>query len=198
MKTLFTISLLCLIAYTALAQEPGDYGGIMGLYFSDTEFSSSTANIDTGAAPFSMYLVLLDGQIETLAAYEAQFSFTSEEVFILDATGPNGWTNFGSITDHMAGYMTPLPLAASGSVISTMTLLYPGTDQVDIFLGGSTLESLPGWDGPVIVAPGPDQPLLACDLSSGASGTTDVVAWLNRVPVAVENHSLSEVKSLFE
>jgi hypothetical protein len=79
-----------------------------------------------------------------------------------------------------------------------VSCVYEGDDQVDLILGGSELESIPGWDGPVIVDRDDPATLLVCHLSSGAVGYPDAVAWLNRVTVAVEETTWGSVKTLFE
>jgi hypothetical protein len=119
-------------------------------------------------------------------------------VFVLGVTGPNGWTNFGSPTNHLAGFQTPLPVSGNNTaVMATIQMLYSGSGLVDISMGASTPTS---FDPPAPgIADGTDVDILyPCFLTSGvASG--GVVATLNGGGVvATEAHSLSGVKALFD
>ncbi|MBD3221577.1 hypothetical protein GF314_10070 [bacterium] len=189
---------LVVVALSAQAQQYGDYGGTMGVYFSDTEFTDETANLTTPPIFFEAYIVLTDAQIANVGAYELEITLSAPDALILQVHGPNGWLNFGDLEDHMAGYADPVLVDADGAaVLCTLECFYPGTDQVDVIMGGSSLESIPGWDGPVILEVPNFEILLVCHLSSGAVGHDDAVAWLNREVVAAESASWSQVKSLF-
>jgi hypothetical protein len=197
MRQLILALLISAIANSVLALEDGDYGGTMGIYFSETEFTVETMNLTTPPSVFYAYIVLTDAQVINVLAYEVGITLSSPDALILGASGPMGWVNFGTAYDHLVGYNDPLPVNEDGTIVlSRLTGVYDGTDQVDFLMGASSLESVPGWDGPVILDPDNDV-LLVCHLSSGATGYQDAVAWLNRDVVAVETATWSAIKELF-
>jgi hypothetical protein len=207
MKKLLIIALTVVLAGGAMAQEWVWYGGAMGVYFSDTEFTAETTNLETTVPVFEFYIVLRDAQVNLVAAYECGLEFTDPTVFFLNATGPGGWTNFGALDNHLVGFQTPQPVDANGDVVlSTVTALYVGSDPIDLYMGPSSPSTGEPdhnpwgytWNGPLI-ADGEDfDILLCCHLTSGAAGYPDVVATLNGSVVAVEGRSWSQVKGLFE
>jgi hypothetical protein len=184
------MTLVVMVAGGALAQTSED--NMMGMFFAAPYVDENT-NIDTGAAPFNGYVVLLNPTVETVGGYEVGIAVSSPAVFVLGVTGPNGWTNFGSNLNHLVGYQQPLPVADGGTVFSTMQMLYTGTDLVTISYGEADPPSIPG--GPVIANGANPEDLIACNL------VTDIgyVATLNGDGVvATEEHTLSSVKALFD
>ncbi len=191
MRTLLTISILTLLAGTAFAQFPGD--NLMGVFFSDTEFTQETTNIDSGAVPFNAYLVLVNATVGTVGGYECAIDFANPSIFVLSVSGPNGWTNFGDNTNHLCGYQVPLPSEQPGTVLATLQLLYSVTDPVEISLGPATPPSIPG-DMAIANGANPDE-LIACPCLTADCVVATI--WGDGV-VATEDQTWSSVKSLFE
>lgn len=178
----------------------------MGIYFSPTEFTPETANLVTPPELFDFYIVLLDSQVDPLGGYECSFEFSSADVFVLSATGPAGWLNFGQNDNHIVGYQFGLPAPPGGVVVSTVTALYVFSDPVDIVMGPSVPSSGDpnnnpfglSWDGPIIGDFNDPDLLLVCHLTSGAAGYPDVVATLNGSVVAVEDQNWTQIRNLFD
>jgi len=194
MKKLLALALVALMAGGALAQEING----MGVFFSDTEFTDATTTAASTGAPQNMYVVLIASEFATIGGYECGLSFSDAGVFALGASGPNGWTNFGSGSlDHLCGYMTPLAVGGNGAVVlSTVSFLFGGGTPVDITMGQASIPSFPGF--PAIADGSNPEALRACVLTTGVA-PPGVVANLNGSQiVATEERSLSEVKALFE
>ena len=208
MKTLLLLVGLIALASATLAEEYGSYGGAMGVFFSDSEFTEATMNLDTPPGVFDCYVVLLDAQVTNMGGYECGLAFSDPGMSILDASGPSGWMNYGGgVDNHRVGYIYPLPVPADGSVVlCTLQGLYTGSGQVDFVMGPSTPSSGDpdqnpyqlSWNGPIIADYYVPDTLLFCDLTSGASDVPGAVAWLNRRAVAVETRSWTGVKDLFD
>lgn len=201
MKKLLAFTIVALMAGSALA-APG-----MGVFFSNTEFTAENTNVNMTAAPFNAYLVVIgaDG-IEQLAAYDVGIQIDNAGVFVLGVSGSNGWTNFGNNTNHLCGFgadgAPPLPVVNGSAVLSTLNMLYSGTDPVEIKLGPSSL-SVPLHGHPVIVdAAFPDDPV-ECGVTTGVHIAQEfqTVATLHNADnglVATEAQSLSHIKALFD
>ena len=189
MKKLLALTLVVMVAGGALAQSSED--NMMGMFFAEP-FISENTNFENTFSPFNAYNVLLGPTVETVGGYELGISMPAE-VFVLGVTGPNGWTNFGSNLNHLCGYQTPLPVVDGGTVLSTLNMLYTGTDIIYIGFGPSDPASIPGV--PVIANGADPEDLIACNLTSDGG----FVATINGPGVvATEQHSLSFVKALFE
>jgi hypothetical protein len=198
MRTLLVLALVAVIAGGASATEFYE-GGVLGLYFSDTDFTPLETNYITSSAPFNAYIVLLQSPTSTIGAYEVGITISDPTVFVLSATGPNGWTNFGSNTNHLCGYQVALPVDANDSVVlGTLQMLYVGADVVTIDFGPANPSSFDDVFNPAGggIADGatPDN-LYHCALSTG--DVVGTVATLNLV-VAAESRTLTGVKALFE
>jgi len=194
MRKLLVLAMLALLAGAASAQP------CMGMFFSDTEFTDETTNQDVTAAPFNAYIVVQGLTIDAVNGYEVGIGLDAS-VFILGASGPNGWTNFGSNTNHLAGFGTPVPATNGAVVCCTLQMLYSGSDLIEITYGPADPASIPGFNGPVIADGSNPDILHQCALTNGGSFDegTNVVATLHGPGiVAVEDHSLSSVKSLFQ
>jgi len=192
MKKLLALALVALMAGSALAQAPE-----IGMFFSDTEFTQETANIASPAGPFNGYVVLLGSDLSILGGYEVGIAEDSGgTLFALSVTGPNGWTNFGSNFNHLVGFQTPLPVVPEGVVLSTVQMLYSGTDVVTFTMGASNPNSIDDHDGPVIADGSDPNNLVACWTTGGAP--TAPVASVNGQVVAVEAETLTGVKALFQ
>jgi len=188
--------MLALLAGAASAQP------CMGMFFSDTEFTDETTNINPTPAPFNGYIVVQGlTMIDSVYGYEVGIDVDTSVVFILSAAGPNGWTNFGDNVNHLAGFGTPVPATDGAVVLCTLNMLYSGVSEIEIAYGPATPPSIPGFNGPVIVDGADEDVLLQCGLTNGGSfdGGDNVVATLHGVGItATEDHSLSSVKSLFQ
>jgi len=190
----FIIALLLLVPLAA-AQAQYEGSNLIGLFFSDTEFSEETTNHAPEPAPFSAYIVLLNPEVDSVWGYEVGISISDPYCFLLQAYFPNDGTNYGYLLDHMVAFSTPVPIVDQAAILSTLELLYVGSDYVEISIGGSSLESIPGYYGPVIADGADPDVLIPCTIPSGE--LSGVVATLNGV-VAIEHHSLTGVKSLFQ
>ena len=99
MKKMLALAIVALMAGSASAQLG------MGLFFSNTDFTPENTNIDpTPGVPFDAFIVVMGlGEANTpegVGAYEVGITISDATVFVLGASGPNGWTNFGSSTDR--------------------------------------------------------------------------------------------------
>lgn len=189
MKKLLALALVVMVAGGAIAQTTED--NMMGMFFAEP-FNSENTNFVNTFAPFDAYVVLLNATVESIGGYEVGIGIPAT-VFVLSASGPNNWTNFGGNLNHLCGYGTPVPAMAEGTVLSTMNMLYTGTDIIEVLYGPSEPASIPGM--PVIADGANPDILIGCNLTS----TGDVVATINGGGVvATEQHTLSGVKALFE
>jgi len=197
MKTLLTLTLVVLMAGSAFAQLDNS----MGMFFGD-ELTEANTNMDTSAAPFNAYVAILNCTQFSIAAYEVEMDLGG--AFVLEATGPNGWTNFGSNTNHLCGYQTPLPCPEGDVVLSTLSVLYSGTDTVNIFFGPSNPSSV-GGEGPAI-ADGSDPTILVTCGYTTCPDDEALEGWVATFNgdgvdfcgvVATENQSWTELKALF-
>ena len=200
MKTLLTLSLVVLLAGSALAQDT--LPNAMGLFFSETELTEANTNMDTSGVPVDAYIALLNTDLFSVGAYEVGIEISDASVFILAADGPNGWTNFGQPNNHIVGYATPVPAVDGNAVLGHLSLLYSGADTVEMAFGPSTPSSFDG-QGPGVADGTDPENLVLCTYVTGPDGG-GLVATLNGAGVvfegggvATENHSWSGVKALF-
>jgi hypothetical protein len=181
----------------------------MGMFFSDDDFYEQNTNIDTNSLagtapdPFEAHIVVLECDFDSIAAYEVGISF-DRKVIVLDEWGPNGWTNFGSPTNQLVGYQTPLPVPYGGAVLATLSILYLGSETVNVDFGPSDPSSVEG-DGPAIANGADPTELLTCNYTSnqwlhpeGHVATINgngIQFYWNKAQV--DHRSWSELKSLF-
>jgi hypothetical protein len=172
----------------------------MGIFFSDTEFVQGTTNFDVTGAPFVAYIVLVEGTMYSVAAYEMSLEITDPDVFVLEVAGPNGWTNFGSNLNHLCGFVTPVNLGADrAAVLGTIRMLYVGSDTVEFYMAASAPSSV-GGAGPAVVAGEDLDTEVICNYTSGPD-QGGIVATLNGEGIHVvpnQARSLSAVKALFD
>jgi hypothetical protein len=192
MKKMLALALVALMAGGALAQGPE-----MGMFFDPADFNEDTTNFDvTPNAPFPAYLVVVGAQFDALAAYEVGISAPAE-VFFIDVGGPNGWTNFGSNTNHLVGFQTPVPMMEEGTVVAEMQMLTASEAPLVFEFGPADPPSDPDWNGPIVLDAADLNTLIPANLVTGEPN--GVIATLNGDGVvAVENQTLSGVKALFE
>ncbi|MEZ4386501.1 MAG: hypothetical protein R3D98_02775 [Candidatus Krumholzibacteriia bacterium] len=201
MKKLLVLALVALMAAGALAQTSED--NMIGMFFTNDLGVINESIADGGMnpntnfvnafAPFNAYIVLVNPTVASVAAYETSVTFDGGAPFLLAVTGPNGWTNFGTPSNHLAGFQTPLP-CADGAVLCTIQMLYTGVPTVFINLGAATPSSFNPPTPGIADGANPDN-LIACPLTSDGG----YVATINGDGVvATEAHSLSDVKALFD
>lgn len=199
MKTLLTLTLMLLMAGSACAQ----FDNSIGIFFVDSGFDDpndarANTNFDPAGAPFNAHICVVATTVFSVAAYEVGIEISDPKLWILSVTGPNGWTNFGSDTNHLVGYMTPVPSSYGYAVLATMQLLYEGTEAVNLFMGPATPSSVQGV-GPAIVNGADVEDVYVCNYT----GWTNLVATLNgdgiefQSTAATEARSLSSVRALF-
>lgn len=197
MKKLLAVILVALLSSVALGQPT------VGVFFSqDGPYDDAATNFDvTPNAPFNAYIVALGAEsIESLSAYELGLTLPAG-AFTLSVTGPNGWTNFGSATNHLVGFGAggagfPMPGTDGTVVLCTIQMLTGSTDAATIELGPADPPSDPGWGGALLV-PTEDvnNPVRATTAGGEENG---IVATLNSDGITpVESQTLSGVKTLF-
>ena len=117
------------------------------------------------------------------------------EMLILAATGPNGWTNFGSPTNHLVGFQVPVIVQTEIGVLCQMDCIGLSIpDQAShVVYGPSDPQSIPDHDGPVYANGVNPEDLVPCGY---VNGSPDV--FLFGGVVGVEAQTLSGVKALFD
>ncbi|HOX25043.1 MAG TPA: hypothetical protein PLL30_04695 [Candidatus Krumholzibacteria bacterium] len=194
MKKLLALAIVALMAGGAMAQ-PG-----MGLFFSNSDFTSGQTNVNTVGAPFFAYIVILgveSGVSPDIGGYEVGLQF-SDTVFILSVTGPNGWTNFGSNTNHLCGYQSAVIPVDGAAVLCTLNMLYSGAGLVEVTFGPATPPSIPGHDGPVLAGFANPDNLIACGLTSGPTVPGVVATFNGGGIIATEATTWTQLKNLFD
>jgi len=204
MNKLLALLLVALMAGSVVAQ---DNANSLGLFFSDDvasiiaaddpdnpddEAFSEFTNFENTFSPFNAYLILLYPTVDSIAAYECGLAFDGGAPFVLGVTGPNGWTNFGSNTNHLCGYQTPLPVVDGGAVLCTLNMLYTGTDAVFINIIPADPPSIPGVPA---IADGADPTNLVPLQLVNDEGYVATIG--GDGTVATEAASWSQVKGLF-
>ena len=145
--------------------------------------------------PFTLYIGLHDASVFTVGGYEVGIS-TPPEVVVLEAGGPGGWTNFGDNTNHLVGYLTPLPTNSEPfTILGQLTCIGISipSDPYNISYHGAVPPSIPGHDGPVIANGVNPDDLIACGYVDGSPEV-----FFFGIIVAVEQESWGGVKSLFD
>jgi len=180
MNKLLPLALILLLAVPSLAQSE------LGITFEEDMIVNSLV---FGIGAFSSYVYIQTDEAMSIAAYECSIELSSAQLFVLNVTGPNGWTNFGDGTNHLVGFQTPLPVGPDGwVVVCTMDFLLtePGT-WIVLEVGAATPSSFdpptPGFANGI----NPDI-LVPCSAQSG---------YIND-EFAVEGMSLTQVKALFD
>lgn len=172
-------------AGTLLAQDDA-----LGLYFSDSTFSAETAST-TVTPGFMMagYIVLTNPTGVLIDGYEVGITCTAGD-FAIPLTSLFFDLNAGTTANQIVTFLSPKPVVAGGTVLSTIFFTTNSLALETIAFGASSPSSLPG-DLPVIDygAGG----LVACGRPFG----TPVVAWLNGQAVATEGSSWGAVKATF-
>lgn len=174
---------IVLLAATAFMASTGFAQGTMGITFDPSDLVDV---LETPAAPFFAY-IYIGNATPTIGGYECSILISSGSVSLLAADGDNGWTNFGSVDNHLVGYMSPLPNTGDITVVCTLTLLDSSHEPdvtlvLDAAVPSSFSPETPGYaDG--------SAELYACDELT--------IAVLNGDP-PLQSASLSEIKALFD
>lgn len=196
MKKLLALALVAVIATGAMAQD-----NMMGMFFSPDTFNDSTTNLAGVGMAYQGYIVLVNPTVTLVAAYEVAVAFEGAAPYVLGAygvggttvepAGDYGWTNFGSAMNQMVGFITPVPVVGDAVVLGIMDILPTSMVATNIVFGPVAIPSIPGV--PAIADGTNPDILVGCDTYSFPA-----VATINGAGVvAVEPHSLSGVKALF-
>jgi hypothetical protein len=185
-RLIATLAAITLAAGTvALADD-----NALGFYFSNSEFTLETAGITIIPGYARMgYIVLTSATGSVVSGYEVSIAATAPDFSIL-MTGLGWGQNSGTNANQIVHFLTPVPVAAAGTVLTFVIFGTDSTDAEEISFGPASPSSLPGGT-PVVDFDGGN--LQACSYPFG----TPVVAWLNGEPVANESTSWSSVKALF-
>jgi hypothetical protein len=182
--------LFLLLAAQAGAQD----GPRVGVFFDQDEYTDANRYYNfTPNVPFDMYIVALDAdEIASLAAYELGLTLPAE-MFTVDVSGPNGWTNFGGNTNHLVGFGAggagyPIPGPDGAVVLCTVQVLMTGGDGW-IEIGPADPPSDPDWDGPVLVAAGDLNDLIRAEVVTG--GPNGPVAYVTSQSTEAESISVT-------
>ena len=213
MKTLLTLTLVVLLAGSAMAQFPNS----MGIFFDENDFAAANTNFNpNGTDQFEAYLVVVNPTLGFVGGYECSLAISDPAVVVLGWGGPDafwnegsyaypegfthGGTNFGDYYNHVVGYAIPLMTYGNSAVLSKLRLEYMGTDMVEIMMGAANPSSVAGA-GPAMANGIDPNDLVVCTYTSGPD-FGGLVATLNgagiEFPVATEGHSWSGVKALFD
>jgi hypothetical protein len=215
MKTLLALVLVAMMAGVAAAQtqylyEPCEYQ--LGLFFStnaaDRNFVEEATNIDyTQFSTFYMHLVIMNAP-DLVSAYELQISGVPDGAFIPTwVMVPNaGWLNLGDTFLHIATFGFPQPNAGGYIYLGHWSMFALQADvAAQITIQASTPSSIQN-DGPALVV---NAQLVRSNFTpaaySGCDGTPVppgdfppyVATTYGDGVTAIENHSLTNVKSLF-
>jgi hypothetical protein len=178
----------------------------LGLFFFDGAISEENTNIDTSTlpGPFQAYLVITNCEFFAIDAYEVGISF-DDKVAVLEASGDNGWTNYGSVTNHLVTYQAPVYVDQGTAVLSTLTLLHGRSDPVNVFLGPADPSGV-GGEGPAIANGADPSDWAVCSYTSDpdvhavghvATFNGDGIVFPYGRSTSVESRRWSDVKALF-
>ena len=188
MRSLFTIivAIGLLPAGPALAQKDA-----LGLYFSSTTFTLSTASaMVTPGFATAAYIVLTDPSGAMITGYEVGISCTAPD-FSIPVTSLTFFdTNLGTNVNQIVTFGSPKPAVAGGTVLSMAIVATASLNPETISFAASSPSRLPG--GLPVVDYGAGG-LVACSQPFGSP----VVAWLNSLPVRDEASTWGGVKSLY-
>ncbi len=187
MKRLMTVTLMVgLMAFGAASAQDD----ALGLYFSSSTFNLGTSSA-TNAPGFMIasHIVLTNPTGAVIDGYEVGISCSAAD-FAIPLTSLMFDLNLGTNANQIVTFLSPKPVVAGGTVLSSVFLATASTDFESISFGAASPSSLPG-DAPVI-----DYGiggLAACSQPFG----TSVVAWLNGLPVSEESSTWGGVKALY-
>jgi hypothetical protein len=199
-ERVLAVSIILCIGPFSLWAAPTDVPNGMGIFFSDTDFSDQTTNINTNQSVHA-YLVLINADIDGVGGYRCGIQHPTSVLLQINAgSQTHGWTNAGNNTNHIVTFTDAAkPVEPNGTVVLCTMVLFPvGTDLMEFKLGPSTPRGLTGWNGPVIIGPDPDD-VRPAFLTSGTSGEgfrTVATLWGDGV-TSDQERTWTRVKSLF-
>jgi len=193
MKNLVVLLLVSLMATSAFATiDPDD--NMIGVYFDETADLNSAE-----AAPyvaFNAYIIITNpvSATGTFAGVEYNWRVEPAGPIVNLTLMPDG-VSFGSAPgDVIMGLPAPIP-ATETITVASLSIILLNTDPTGIFLGPSTVPSLPG--GLPVYEDGGN--LISLGVSTGHPdlGLPAAVVNSTEVPVAIEETSFGSLKSLF-
>jgi len=189
------LAALVVLLILGVPLESSQAVSVLGLFFSGTEFSDVTTNLDTVGAPFNSYIVTLNPGVTSIAGYEVGITISDPTVFVLKVFGPNDWSNDGDQLNQLVDFGTPLPVIDNAAVLGTMSLLYIGQQYVEFHFGPASPPGLPDHQGPLLSDGDNPDNLIPCGTYGGHE--QGLVATLNSYGPPVEATTLSQLKSMF-
>lgn len=110
-------SLLITVAAQSLAQDCS-----LAVMFEDGEGNLVDQIFLGGFEPFNGHLVLMS-DLDELSGFSANIVIDPPTVLLIQGpSGPNGFTNYGTWTQIVAGYTTPLPILEE-TVLCTLQMM---------------------------------------------------------------------------
>jgi len=184
-RLIFCAAVLSLtVAATAAAQD-----NVLGLYFSDTEFTADTAHADNQPGYYlACYIVLTSPTGGTVYGYEVGITSTAADFDVFFVPGFD--QNLGTESNQIVTFGIPKPVEPGGTVLEPI-FIATGSLQVETVSFGASDPSRITGDVPGVDYGG--GALVACSLPFGVPE----VAWLNGEVVPAERTAWGSVKSLF-
>lgn len=84
--------------------------------------------------------LVLSSDVDAVSTFEAALEFSTSSLLILAINGPNGFTNFGSPQEIVAGYTTPLPVQGQAILVSIQMMLASPDDVMICVTGASFVD----------------------------------------------------------
>lgn len=81
--------------------------------------------------------LVLDSDAADVSSFEATLEFSTPTLFILAISGPNGFSNYGSLQEILGVYTTPLPVQGQTILVSIQMLL-ASSDYVMVCVTGAS------------------------------------------------------------
>ena len=190
MKKLLVLALVALMASGALAQEENEFG-----LWTDGEGGYANFKMIEQYAPFNLYITLHNASVTSVGGYEVGWTMPALTIQNLDIYGGN---NFGGATNHLAGSPPPQPVDGEIFICATIGVisLTPPGELFESMMMAADPPSIPGHNGPVISNGANPDDLIPCGFITGQAHVFTFNA--ESGPTAVENHSWTGVKALFD
>jgi hypothetical protein len=192
MKKLLVLALVALMASGALAQGEQDE---FGLWTVDGDGGYVNSVFVEQYVPFSLYITLHNASVSSVGGYEVGWTTPT---FTIQSIDYYGGQNFGDdLGNHLVGYPTPQPVDGEIFVLCSMDLLSltPFGEEFQSMMMAADPPSIPGHNGPVYANGANPDDLIPCGFITGGP---HVFTFNGEGPTAVENHSWTGVKALFD
>lgn len=187
MKPSITLIAVVVLLAGAVRAQPD----AMGLYFSSTTYTLSTASaMNAPGFALAAYIVLTNPSGAMISGYEVGIACTAPDFAIPLTSLTFLDNNAGTNLNQIVTFGSPKPAVAGGTVLAAVFLTTGSTDLETISFGASSPSRLPGASPVVDYGAGG---LAACSQPFGSP----VVAWLNGLPVRDEPSTWGEVKANF-